>query len=97
MLPNGSFAVGLLASFTGVYCVLLQLKNRSEIAKYGRNAELVKFGDFRNFSSIRNYDEVLTRCLADKKSAMKKYQDVAADYSDKISFVERTKLFAITQ
>jgi hypothetical protein len=67
MLPNGSFAVGLLTSFTGVYYILLTMKNRTEIAKYGSKAEIATFGDFKNFSFAKNYDQELSLRLNEKE------------------------------
>mmetsp|Transcript_17836 Transcript_17836/g.29817 ORF Transcript_17836/g.29817 Transcript_17836/m.29817 type:complete len:98 (+) Transcript_17836:58-351(+) len=67
MLPNGSFAVGLVTSFTGVYYMLLTIKNRTEVAKYGSKAELHKFGDFKNFTLARNYDQELSLRLNEKQ------------------------------
>jgi hypothetical protein len=67
MLPNGSFAVGLVTSFTGVYCVLIAMKNRSEIARYGSKAELHKFGDFNNFAFAKNYDRELSLRLNEQQ------------------------------
>lgn len=67
MLPNGSFAVGLVTSFTGVYYMLLTMKNRTEIAKYGSKAEIASFGDFRNFSFSKNYDQELSLRLIEKQ------------------------------
>ena len=67
MLPNGSFAVGLVTSFTGVYYMLLTIKNRTEIAKYGSKAEIATFGDFKNFSFAKNYDQELSLRLTEKQ------------------------------
>lgn len=56
-----------MASFTGVYYVLVTMKNRAEVAKYGSKAELHKFGDFKNFTLARNYDQELSLRLTEKQ------------------------------
>lgn len=67
MALNGSFAVGLVTSFTGVYYILLKIKDRTEIARYGSKAELSTFGDLNNFTFAKNYDQQLSLRLTEKE------------------------------
>lgn len=84
MLPNGSFAVGLVTSFTGVYYMLLTMKNRTEIAKYGSKAEISTFGDFKNFSFTKNYDQELSLRLTEKQKNKYRNSDFAL-YTNKLT------------
>lgn len=47
--------------------MLLTMKNRTEIAKYGSKAEISTFGDFKNFSFAKNYDQELSLRLTEKQ------------------------------
>lgn len=61
--------------------MLLTMKNRTEIAKYGSKAEIATFGDFKNFSFAKNYDQELSLRLSEKTKTNEK-----ASYSEFTKF-----------